>query len=75
MGSLADRIGTSQTRYAVDLAVGDTFTHDGVTVTVLKDSEPCSDRFGQDLFRYWCRREDSGCEGWCTFGHGGVVQP
>lgn len=68
-------MGTIKMVDASTLAKGDTFTKFGVTVTVLGDQEPCYDRFRQRQFRYWCRREDTGVEGWCTFGPGGVVTP
>ncbi len=55
------------------LKPGDVFYNDDVAVTVLRPSEPCSDRFGQSLFRFWCTRADTNAEGWCTFGPGGIV--
>jgi hypothetical protein len=58
---------------ATNLGVGDVFYRNNVAVTVLRASEPCTDRFGQPLFRFWCSRADTGAEGWVTFGSGGVV--
>jgi hypothetical protein len=37
-------------------------------VTVLRERESWEDRFGRPMFRYWCRREDTGGEGWMPFG-------
>lgn len=58
--------------YYCDLKAGDTFDRDGVRVTVLRDMEPAPNRFGMPWYRLWCRREDTGAEGFCTFGRGGV---
>lgn len=58
---------------AETLRAGDMFMSRGVMVTVLRDQEPWTDRFGQKLFRFWCKRADSGAEGWMTFGPNGVV--
>lgn len=64
------------TRPANTLKPGDTFTHDGgVTVTVLREREPYSERIGGATFAYWCRREDTGAEGYVPFGERGVVVP
>jgi hypothetical protein len=44
-----------------------------VVVTVLGEKEPHTDRFGRSgLFKYWARREDTGAEGYITFGHGAI---
>jgi hypothetical protein len=53
--------------------VGDSFAHAGVNVTVLRGGEPFQDRFGRTLTGYWCRRNDTGAEGYVPFGPGGVV--
>jgi len=55
-------------RPASSLIVGDTFRHRDVMVTVLEVGVPCRDRFGRDMIRLWCRREDTGAEGWIVFG-------
>lgn len=57
----------------LELKPGDVFYMRGTAITVLKKLEPTTDWFGQDLFRLWCRREDTGKEGYCTFGPTGVV--
>lgn len=59
---------------AWDLMPGDAFDRDGVRVTVLRPGEPHVDRFGRAMRRFWCRREDTGLEGWVEFGSGGVVR-
>lgn len=58
---------------AADLKPGDVFDYRGVTVTVLRAREPYRDRFGRDMYRYWCRRGDTNAEGWMEFGPGGEV--
>jgi hypothetical protein len=45
----------------------------GVRVVVLRDAEPAPNSFGLAWFRLWCRRDDTGKEGYCTFGPDGVV--
>jgi hypothetical protein len=52
---------------------GDTYSDHGTTVTVLREQESCTDRFGQPMLRYWARRADTGAEGWVTFGPEGTV--
>jgi hypothetical protein len=59
---------------AQDLKVGSVFTRDGVRVTVLRDAEPAPNKWSLDWFRLWCEREDTGEQGYCTFGPGGTVQ-
>lgn len=58
---------------ADDLGVGDTFQYRGTTVTVLREREMSTDMFGRLMFRFWCSREDTGAEGWMTFGPEGTV--
>jgi hypothetical protein len=58
---------------AQDLKAGSVFTRDGVRVVVLRDAEPAPNSFGLAWFRLWCRRDDTGKEGYCTFGPDGVV--
>ena len=58
---------------ASSLRVGDVFEREGVRVAVLRDAEPAPNRFGLPWFRLWCRREDTGAEGYCTFGPNGQV--
>ncbi len=45
-----------------------------VRVTILREREPYRDIFGRTMFRYWARREDTGQEGWMSYGPGGVVR-
>lgn len=59
---------------AADLRPGDQFLSLGTPVTVLRDQEPWTDLFGRDMLRYWCRREDTGAEGWMYLGPTGVVR-
>ena len=42
--------------------------------TILRDRAPYRDRFGREMFRYWARREDTGAEGWMTYGPGAMVR-
>lgn len=63
---------------AANLKPGDQFLRveynkPDITITVVRAKEPTQDRFGRDLFRFWCRREDTGQEGYMDFGPGGVV--
>jgi hypothetical protein len=51
-----------------DLHPGDRFSRDDTVVTVLRESEPCTDRFGRTMVRYWCRRSDTDAEGWMIYG-------
>jgi hypothetical protein len=44
-----------------------------VDVTILREAEPCRDRFGRELQRFWSRREDTGAEGFMSYGPGGIV--
>lgn len=60
---------------AADLMPGDVFTRQGTLVKVIGEKEPCTDRFGQSLFRFMCERLDTHEQGYCTFGPGGVVSP
>jgi hypothetical protein len=57
-----------------DMEPGDRFLylHRDVTivVVVLRERDECTDRFGRAQWRYWCRREDSGAEGFMRFGPG-----
>lgn len=58
---------------ARDLDMGDEFARDGIVVTVLRGPEPTKDLFGRDMIRVWCRREDTGAEGWVMFGRDAVI--
>jgi hypothetical protein len=53
---------------------GDRFLMRGVWVTYLGRGESVVDIFGRDEFRLWCRREDTGAEGWVQFGQSGKVE-
>jgi hypothetical protein len=67
------REAAARLRNASELSTGDVFLREGVRVTVVRDAEPAQNRFGLTWFQLWCRREDTGAEGYCTFGSGGVV--
>jgi hypothetical protein len=42
---------------------------------VVRGPEPAEDFFGRDgHFKWWCRDQLSGREGWWSFGPGGVVR-
>lgn len=59
---------------AADLVPGDRFLSLDVPVEVLREREPWLDPFGRrGHFRCWCRREDTGAEGWMHFGPDGAV--
>lgn len=62
---------------AATLKPGDTIEHiystPPVRVVVLRPSEMGSDRFGRPLQRFWCRREDTGDEGFMSYGPGGIA--
>ena len=36
--------------------------------------EPHQDIFGRDELKVWCRREDTGSEGWMTYGFGAGIE-
>ncbi len=55
------------------LRVGDAFAYLGTTVTVLREREPHRDQFGQDQFKYWAKRGDTGAEGYMIFGFGAAA--
>lgn len=49
-------------------------TNPGVVVRILRESEQGRDPFGRPITRYWGVREDTGEEGFISFGPGGVVR-
>ncbi|MBS4102389.1 hypothetical protein [Tsukamurella paurometabola] len=60
-----------------DVRPGDTFTHYvyradgkgmGVKVTILRVDGMTEDRFGRPMHKWWCKRDDTGAEGWFTWG-------
>jgi hypothetical protein len=76
--TLADGRTTLNAPYA-DLRAGDQYVR-GITagrpvvVTVLRDEhETWIDRFGRTMFKLWARREDTGAEGWDTYGPDGMA--
>lgn len=64
---------------ATELRAGDRFDYafegePSLWVTVLRNHEWQTDRFGRPVLAFWCRREDTGAEGYVTFGPEGVVR-
>jgi hypothetical protein len=59
------------------LRPNDVIVRDDVLVTILRHGEAGVETVfplaGRDCWRYWARREDTGAEGYVTFGPGGVV--
>lgn len=53
-----------------DVQPGMTFLYRGTRVRVLRTAEGWVDRFGRDMLRFWAAREDTGAEGWMTYGPG-----
>jgi hypothetical protein len=53
-----------------------TRVHGDVVTTVLRTAEADPDDFfgRPNMLRAWCRREDSGVEGWVPFGPGGKAR-
>jgi hypothetical protein len=58
---------------AGDLKVGDRFHYQGTVVTVLQAQEPTSDRFAQELIKYYAQRDDTKAKGYMVFGPFGAV--
>lgn len=62
---------------AEDIRPGDTivypYEHPPVRVVVLRDAIKEPDHFGRPLMRFWCRREDTGAEGYMSYGPGGIA--
>lgn len=69
---------TTTTVTPEELQPGDTFTYirfdAEVPITVLRAPEPHQDIFGRDELKVWCRREDTGSEGWMTYGFGAGIE-
>jgi hypothetical protein len=42
-------------------------------VVVVRPAESYKDIFGRPLLRYWCRREDTGEEGFMSYGPDGIA--
>ena len=62
------------TIHASDLVPGDRILGPGdVPVTILDHPEDGTDLFGRNMIRYWARREDTGAEGFMSFGRTGFV--
>lgn len=60
---------------AADIEVGDilvSYTYPA-DVYVVSEAETSKDIFGRPLRRYWCRRVDTGEEGYMSFGPGGMA--
>lgn len=53
---------------AAELAPGDQFMRDDVTVTITGSREDTTDIFGQAMFRWMAQRSDTGATGYYTFG-------
>jgi len=58
---------------AKDLKPGVRFKYRGAEVEVLKPKEKTKDRFGREMDSWWCRRSDTGTEGYVILGPGGVI--
>lgn len=56
------------------LRAGHHIVYASTPVTILGAPEPHADRFGQPLLKVWARREDTGAEGWITYGHNILVE-
>lgn len=50
------------------------YVNPGVVVRILRAGEAGRDLFGRPLTRYWSTREDTGEEGFLSYGPGGVVR-
>jgi hypothetical protein len=63
---------------AVSLIPGDVILRQGVQATILRPKEDFTETVepltGRPGVRFWCRREDTGQEGWMTYGLTGVAQ-
>jgi hypothetical protein len=46
-----------------------------VVVLVIRSRESWTDRFGREMWRYWCMREDTRAQGWMTFGPDAFAVP
>jgi hypothetical protein len=73
---------TSELIDAANLRPGDRIegspcTHPGVMVTILRDGEQTTETVwpltGRPVLRYWGRREDTGAEGFMSYGTGARV--
>lgn len=60
--------------HVTDLAAGDcVLGPDDTPVTILRNAEDGTDLFGGRLLRFWSRREDTGDEGFMSYGPTGFV--
>ena len=69
---------TNTTVKPADLWPGDTFAYSrfgyNVQITVLRLPQGHEDMFGRDELKVWCRREDTGQEGWVLYGFGADIE-
>lgn len=59
---------------ATELKVGDIIVNERrPDVVVLGSSKTWTDVFGRTMLKYWCKRTDTGEEGWMLYGPTGHV--
>jgi hypothetical protein len=59
---------------AEDVMVGDVIDYHGIALKVLRAGDEGKDPFGRPLIRHWCKRKDTGEEGYMSYGSGGVAR-
>lgn len=61
-----------------DRVEGSPYTDPGVVVTILREGEQTTETVpalaGRPVLRYWGRREDTGAEGYLSYGPGGIAR-
>lgn len=56
------------------LAVGDQFVSwQGPVIELMREAETYDKRFGIEWMRLWCKRLDTGEEGWVFYASGAIV--
>ena len=69
---------TTTTVKPADLQPGDMFLYQrfdaSVSITVLGAPQDHEDMFGRDELKIWCKRDDTGAEGWMTYGFGAGIE-
>lgn len=65
------------TTRAEQLKPGDTIVYgygpQPVHLVIIEPAVTEPDRFGRPLMRFWCRRADTGEEGYMSYGAGGIA--
>lgn len=57
------------------IEIGDQFiSSHGPTIELMREPETYQDRFGIERLRLWCKRIDTGEEGWVFYGYGAMVR-